>query len=111
MIRVATAVLLAAALAGCGSAPKKAPPPPPAERVPPQAQADGPKRSPYAPAVEDPTKRGDYVAGGLYAPHVQDSAPDAIPPPGSRVSIASTPNGSTSCRAPTPSIRAIEARN
>lgn len=80
MIRVATAVLLAAALAGCGSAPKKAAPPPPAERVPPPpAQTDGPKRSPYAPAQEDPSKRGDYVAGGLYAPGVADSAPDAIP--------------------------------
>ncbi|MBW8850287.1 MAG: septal ring lytic transglycosylase RlpA family protein [Xanthomonadales bacterium] len=79
MIRVATAVLLAAALAGCGSAPKKAPSPPPAERVPPPAQADGPKRSPYAPAQEDPSKRGDYVAGGLYAPGVSDSAPDDIP--------------------------------
>lgn len=78
MIRVATAVLLAAALAGCGSAPKKAPPPQ-AERVPPPAQPDGPKRSPYAPAQEDPSKRGDYVAGGLYAPGVADSAPDAIP--------------------------------
>lgn len=45
------------------------------------------KRSPYAPAQEDPSKRGDYTSGGLYAPHVADSAPDgdidvdAIPEP------------------------------
>jgi rare lipoprotein A len=37
------------------------------------------KQSPYAPAVEDPSKRGDYVAGGLYAPHIADSVPDTLP--------------------------------
>jgi len=35
--------------------------------------------SPYPPAREDPSKRGDYVAGGRYAPHIQDRAPDHIP--------------------------------
>lgn len=79
--RAAVLLLLAAALAACGSAPtRKAPPM--AERVPPPAhrqEANAPKRSPYAPAQEDPSKRGDYVAGGLYAPGVPDSVPDAIP--------------------------------
>jgi len=37
------------------------------------------KRSPYAPAQEDPSKRGAYTAGGLYAPHIADSAPGEIP--------------------------------
>ena len=68
-------------LAACSAAPTKSPPPSqrlvvqPAQGVNP----DGRKRSPYAPAQEDPSKRGDYVAGGLYAPHVRDSAPDDIP--------------------------------
>lgn len=73
--------LLASALAACGSAPRRAEGPPPAETAPaPQvADAAAPKRSPYPPAQEDPSKRGDYVAGGLYAPHVPDSAPDYVP--------------------------------
>src|SRR5690606_1712540 len=37
------------------------------------------KRSPYAPAQEDPSKRGHYTAGGLYAPHIKDSVPDDLP--------------------------------
>ena len=38
------------------------------------------RRSPYAPAQEDLSKRGNYTAGGLYAPGVADSAPtDGIP--------------------------------
>ncbi|QIK81049.1 septal ring lytic transglycosylase RlpA family protein [Lysobacter sp. HDW10] len=37
------------------------------------------KTSPYAPAAEDPSKRGNYVAGGLYAPNEKDSVPDEIP--------------------------------
>src|SRR5690606_38600660 len=41
----------------------------------PGAPAAGAK-SPYAPAQEDLSKRGHYVAGGLYAPHIKDSAPD-----------------------------------
>ena len=39
----------------------------------------GKKQSPYAPAQEDPSKRGHYQAGGLYAPHIADSTPDDIP--------------------------------
>src|SRR5690606_31168833 len=38
-----------------------------------------PRRSPYPPAQEDLSKRGDYVAGGLYAPGVSDGAPDYVP--------------------------------
>jgi rare lipoprotein A len=85
-LRVLALATMLTALAACGTAPKKAARPPQAERIPAPADdghrarhADhGPKRSPYAPAVEDPSKRGDYVAGGLYAPHIQDSAPDEI---------------------------------
>ncbi len=36
----------------------------------------GSRRSPYAPAQEDRGKRGNYTAGGLYAPGVSDSAPE-----------------------------------
>lgn len=39
----------------------------------------GRKRSPYAAAQEDPRKRGNYTAGGLYAPGVADGIPDFIP--------------------------------
>jgi rare lipoprotein A len=37
------------------------------------------KTSPYAPAQEDLSKRGDYVAGGLFRPGVADTVPDEIP--------------------------------
>ncbi|MGH8084019.1 MAG: septal ring lytic transglycosylase RlpA family protein [Lysobacter sp.] len=70
--------LLAAALvlglAACASAPDK-PEPAPATAGG-AAAADGERKvSPYAPAKEDPSKRGNYTAGGLYAPGVADSAP------------------------------------
>lgn len=80
-LRAAVLAISLSALSACGTAPKKADPPPVAERTPAASaqDADAPKHSPYAPAVEDPGKRGDYVAGGLYAPHVADSAPDEIP--------------------------------
>src|SRR3546814_3775143 len=42
-------------------------------------QSSSGKRSPYAPAKEDPSKRGHYTAGGLYAPHIKDSVPDELP--------------------------------
>lgn len=76
------AALLPLALAACattgGGKPSPspvahAPPPPPASAHPPR------KVSPYAPAQEDPSKRGDYVAGGLFRPGVPDSVPDEIP--------------------------------
>ena len=84
--------VLASALAACGSAPRKPPAPSVAVRVENHgefdARAQARKRSPYAPAQEDPNKRGDYTRGGLYAPHIQDSAPsggipdvDLIPEP------------------------------
>lgn len=73
--------VLALTLAACSGTPKK-PTPPVASRtpsLPPPASASVPKRSPYAPAQEDPSKRGDYTRGGLYAPHIRDSAPDVLP--------------------------------
>ncbi|UHQ20254.1 septal ring lytic transglycosylase RlpA family protein [Lysobacter sp. KIS68-7] len=86
----ATALLLAA----CAGTPNKSSPPPQssnASRAPSthasSSSKPGARRSPYAPAQEDPSKRGDYVAGGLYAPGVKDSAPpdiddvDQIPEP------------------------------
>jgi rare lipoprotein A len=80
-LRAVVLVLSLAALSACSTAPKKVAPPSQASHAPAASAhiADAPKRSPYAPATEDPEKRGDYVAGGLYAPHIQDSAPDAIP--------------------------------
>ena len=38
-----------------------------------------PRVSPYAPAQEDPSKRGDYVAGGLFRPGEADTVPDDVP--------------------------------
>lgn len=73
---VAWALVLA--LAGCATVPP-APAPEPAS-APPARPAPSPRKvSPYAPATEDPSKRGDYVAGGLYAPGVPDRAPDEVP--------------------------------
>lgn len=79
-LRAVVLAISLSALSACGTAPKKSDPPV-AEQIPAASAriADAPKGSPYAPAVEDPGKRGDYVAGGLYAPHVADSAPDEIP--------------------------------
>ena len=80
----AVAVLLALLLAACSGTPTKSPPPPGSKPAPaaasskPAASSAG-RRSPYAPAQEDLSKRGDYVAGGLYAPHIDDSAPDDLP--------------------------------
>ncbi|MFZ5635871.1 MAG: septal ring lytic transglycosylase RlpA family protein [Pseudomonadota bacterium] len=84
LARILVPALLASTLAACGSAPRRDEAPPTAERAPHAgtaevADADAPKRSPYPPAQEDPSKRGDYVAGGLYAPHIKDSAPEEIP--------------------------------
>jgi rare lipoprotein A len=38
-----------------------------------------PKVSPYAAAQEDLSKRGDYVAGGLFRPGESDTVPDYVP--------------------------------
>ena len=43
------------------------------------ASRDVGRKSPYAPAQEDLSKRGNYTRGGLYAPEIQDSAPDGLP--------------------------------
>ena len=80
-------LLSACLLAACGSAPKKAAGPTDAgspsrhhgARVAAPAVAAGPCSKPYAPAQEDPSTRGNYVSGGLYAPHVRDSTPDYVP--------------------------------
>jgi len=68
-------------LVACGSAPKKDAAPAPASSTGKPAQAPAPARrvSPYAPAQEDLSKRGNYTAGGLYAPGVRDSAPADLP--------------------------------
>ncbi|HEU4812672.1 MAG TPA: septal ring lytic transglycosylase RlpA family protein [Xanthomonadaceae bacterium] len=47
--------------------------------LPPQPATTPAKVSPYAPAKEDLSKRGNYTSGGLYAPGVQDRAPDELP--------------------------------
>ncbi len=89
--------LLPLALAACattGTASKDKAPPPvhkvvvqPARAVNPAPPMHRPKTSPYAPATEDLSKRGNYVAGGLYLPGVADTVPveipdvDAIPEP------------------------------
>jgi rare lipoprotein A len=92
-MRPARALGLAGAallLAACSTAPPKSAPPPTASRVEPAKPSSqtGPRHSPYAPAQEDPGKRGNYTPGGLYAPEIQDSVPttaitdvDQIPEP------------------------------
>ena len=76
-------IALALGLSACASAPKKSP----SESVAlpdkggvHRAHLPGSKKkSPYAPAQEDPSTRGHYTAGGLYKPGVSDSTPDYIP--------------------------------
>jgi rare lipoprotein A len=78
--------LMALTLAACSSAPKKSPPPPSSAEVGRRAQPPMPTQASvagctqkYSPAQEDLSKRGDYKAGGLYAPHVPDTTPDHVP--------------------------------
>ena len=76
--------LLPLALAACattgGGAPADAVARRPVDATPADGIAPTPRRvSPYAPAQEDPSKRGDYVAGGLFRPGVADTVPDEIP--------------------------------
>ncbi|HSD17312.1 MAG TPA: septal ring lytic transglycosylase RlpA family protein [Thermomonas sp.] len=86
------ALLLAAlpfALAACattGSASRAESPPPghklvvqPAQTVNTTPPMHRPKASPYAAAQEDLSKRGDYVAGGLFRPGESDTVPDYVP--------------------------------
>ncbi|MEO6102210.1 MAG: septal ring lytic transglycosylase RlpA family protein [Pseudoxanthomonas sp.] len=76
--------LLTLALAACSTAPKKSPPPAAVDhrasspQPQPQAIAAGCSGK-YAPAQEDLSKRGDYKAGGLYAPGLADTTPDHVP--------------------------------
>ena len=76
-------LLAIALLAGCAGTQKKPPaaagaalPPPIADSGPPP---DCTGFKPYPPAQEDPSTRGDYVAGGLYRPGVSDTTPDYLP--------------------------------
>ncbi len=80
--------LLPLALAACattGTASKAAPKVAdhhrkPVDATPAEGIAPTPRRvSPYAPAQEDLSKRGDYVAGGLFRPSEADAVPDYIP--------------------------------
>lgn len=67
-------------LAGCATTADPPVAPVPAQASTPTAPPIPPRKiSPYAPAKEDLSKRGDYVAGGLYAPAVRDRAPDELP--------------------------------
>jgi len=82
--RLAVALLAAASaasLAACSGAPTKSAQVPAARvQSPVQPAVTSPRRvSPYAPAQEDPAKRGNYTRGGLYAPEIRDSAPDGLP--------------------------------
>lgn len=79
--------LLCIALAACSTAPEKSSPAAghagkPAHSGPVATTRPGVGDrdcSRYAPAQEDPSTRGDYVAGGLYRPGVSDSTPDHVP--------------------------------
>lgn len=51
----------------------------PAQGVNPSPPMHRPKVSPYAAAQEDLSKRGDYVAGGLFRPGESDTVPDYVP--------------------------------
>ncbi len=74
--------LLTLVLAACSTAPKKSTPPH-AGTSPSTGGTvvtGGAKDcSFYAPAQEDLSKRGNYTAGGLYAPGVADTTPDHLP--------------------------------
>ena len=81
--------LLILALAACSSAPKKPPTASVGAGKPGGTVVQGagrggrpahcPEGSPYKAAAEDPSTRGDYRAGGLYKPGVNDSTPTYIP--------------------------------
>jgi rare lipoprotein A len=79
-VRIALATIVLT-LAACSGTPKKPTPPTTTRVQSPSTTATSQRAartSPYAPAQEDPSKRGDYTRGGLYAPHIQDSAPDGL---------------------------------
>ena len=67
-------------LAGCSSTGRKTGTATPGGRAPVAAlPADCPEGSPYTPASEDPSTRGNYTAGGLYRPGVRDTTPAYVP--------------------------------
>ncbi|TYT25824.1 septal ring lytic transglycosylase RlpA family protein [Luteimonas viscosa] len=76
-------LLALALLAGCAGTAKKPPAASAGGQVAPQASAGPPPDctgfKPYPKAQEDLSTRGDYVAGGLYKPGVDDSTPDYLP--------------------------------
>ena len=74
--RAVAVVAMLAVLAGCAGKPTRDAPPVDADT---STRSDGPRVSPYAPAQEDPSTRGNYVAGGLYKPGVADTIPDYLP--------------------------------
>jgi len=77
-VRFALPAVLLLGLVACSSRPyPQRLPPAPTNK--PAASRPPPRQSPYPPAQEDPSKRGDYVGGGLYAPHLPDSTPDHLP--------------------------------
>ncbi|CTP85712.1 hypothetical protein XTPLMG728_0972 [Xanthomonas translucens pv. poae] len=85
LLRLVPVVALLA-LAACSSAPKKTAGGAAAAsgvrvegRGPAHVATGCPSTSPYAPAKEDPSTRGNYTAGGLYAPGVSDRTPDYVP--------------------------------
>jgi len=90
-MRCALPAVLLLGLAACSSRPHSSPPtqhpPPPVTGPATTAPPEASHTSPYPAAQEDPSKRGDYIGGGLYAPHLKDSVPgyvpdvDAIPEP------------------------------
>jgi rare lipoprotein A len=78
----ALAAIAVFALAACSGSPKKASPPTTTRidaRSAPRTMANTARKSPYARAQEDISKRGNYTRGGLYAPEIQDSAPAGLP--------------------------------
>ncbi len=85
LVRSALAAMLALGLVACASAPKKSVSQ--SAGIPDKGgvqhsqlpDGKGKKKSPYAPAQEDPRTRGNYTAGGLYKPGVSDSTPDHVP--------------------------------
>ncbi|WP_058361957.1 septal ring lytic transglycosylase RlpA family protein [Xanthomonas translucens] len=85
LLRIVPVVALLA-LAACSSAPKKTAGSAAAVsgvrvggRGPAHVATGCPSTSPYAPAKEDPSTRGNYTAGGLYAPGVSDRTPNYVP--------------------------------
>ncbi|MGV8960770.1 MAG: septal ring lytic transglycosylase RlpA family protein [Stenotrophomonas sp.] len=78
--------LMVLGLAACSSAPKKSGPTAAAAAKPGNVVHGGkgaangcPEGSPYAPAKEDLSTRGNYTAGGLYKPGVSDATPTYVP--------------------------------